>query len=157
MYPGGKNGLVEKKYKRFLQVSWTVNGEKSIPLWNQQLFKIRTLICVYQSFHISPLHLHTGKTTHSTEGEGRGAIMINNTLILFTSILRSYLTLSISAPHEEQNAVTLKNTALLLAFFTSYLIQYPLTGEAGAIAQGTAALVTVKIDCFSYVMLINTI
>lgn len=44
--------------------------------------------------------------------------MINKTLILFTSILRrSYLTLSISAPNEEQNAVTLKSTALLLAFF----------------------------------------
>lgn len=83
--------------------------------------------------------------------------MINKTLILFTSILWSYLTLSISAPNKEQNTLTQKSTALLLAFFTSYLIQYPLTGEAGAIAQGTAALVTVKIDWFSYSMLINTI
>lgn len=74
--------------------------------------------------------------------------MINKTLILFTSILRSYLTLTLStsAPNKEQNTLTQKSTALLLAVFTSYLAQYPLTGEAGAIAQGTAALVTVKID-----------
>lgn len=116
--PRGKKWFSGKEIQKILQVSWTVNWETSIPFWSQQLLKIWTLSCVHQSFHISPLHLHTGKTTHSIEGEGRGAIMINKTLILFTSILRrSYLTLSISAPNEEQNAVTLKSTALLLAFF----------------------------------------
>lgn len=106
----------------------------------------------------SALCTFTQANNSITEGEGRGTIIINKTLILFTSILRrSNLTLSISAPNKEQNALTQKSTALVLAFFTLYLIQHPLTGEAGAIAQGTAALVTAKIDCFSYAVLINII
>lgn len=152
-----KKALAEEKYKRFIQDSRTIKRREKYSFLNPTTVQNRdTELRASQLSHQPSAPSHRQITQEITGGEGRGTIIINKTLILFTSILRrSNLTLSISAPNKEQNAHTQKSTALVLAFFTLYLIQHPSTGEAGAIAQGTAALVTAKIDCFSYAVLIN--